>query len=156
MTSIRSISLVLALGMAFTLASARSAQLQDESSMTGHEYFKELKEGGGLPKWATNVCFPRVFEETPGKSIDASGSSEFFLMGDDAPSMRFQVYARGVGGNILIVTREFRDENTSRFVGRLVVDDESHHFQFGISWSTGRFSLAETRGTTSGVCHPIE
>jgi hypothetical protein len=97
-----------------------------------------------------------VFEGTPGKSIDASGSNEFVLMGDDAPTMKLQLYARGVGGNILIVTREFRDENTSRFVGRLVVNGEPNHFQFGISWGTGRFSLTETRGTTSGVCHAIE
>ncbi len=156
MASIRLISLLLALGLAFSLAAVRSVQAQDETTMTGGEYLKELKESGGLPKWATNVCFPRVFEETPGKSIDASGSSEFLLMGDDAPTTRFQLYARGVGGGILILTREFRDENTSRFVGRVVVDGEPNHFQFGISWSTGRFSLAEMRGTTSGVCHAIE
>lgn len=151
----RSIFLLLALDMVITLASARSAQLQDESTMRGHAYFNELREGGGLPKWATNVCFPRVFEESPGKSTDASGSSEVLLMGDDGPTMRFQLYSRGVGGNILIVTREFRDENTSRFVGRVVVDGEPNHFQFGISWSTGRFSLTETKGITSGVCQAI-
>jgi hypothetical protein len=156
MGSMRSLSLLLALGMAFGLVATCSVQAQDESTMTGREYFNELKEGGGLPKWATNVCFPRVFEETPGKSVDASGSSEFVLMGDDAPTMKFQFYMRGIGGDVLIVAREFRDENTSRFVGRIVVDGERNHFQFGISWSTGRFSLTETRGTTSGVCHAIE
>jgi hypothetical protein len=155
MASIRPISLLL-LAMAFGLASVVAAKAQDESTMTGREYFNELKEGGGLAKWATNVCFPRVFEETPGKSVDASGSSEFVLMGDDAPTMKFQLYTGGIGGDVLIVAREFREENTSRFVGRIVVDGEPNHFQFGISWSTGRFSLTETRGITSGICHTIE
>ena len=156
MPSIRSLILLLLINLIFTLVAACSLQAQDESTMTGREYFSELKEGGGIPKWATNVCFPRVFEETPGKSIDASGSSEFFLMGDDAPTTKFQSFARGVGENVLIVAREFRDESTSRFAGRLVLDGEPNHFQFGISWSTGRFSLTETRGITSGVCHAIE
>jgi hypothetical protein len=156
MAFIRLVSLLLVLSVALSVPSPGSAQVQDESTMTGREYFNELKGGGGLPKWATNVCFPRVFEETPGKSVDASGRSEFFLMGDDAPTMKFQLYTRGVGGDILIVTREFRDENTSRFVGRVVVEGEPNHFQFGISWSTGRFSLTETRGITSGVCHAME
>ncbi len=38
----------------------------------------------------------------------------------------------------------------------MTVDGEPNHFQFGISRSTGRFSLAEMRGTTSRVCHGIE
>lgn len=156
MASIRLVSFLLALGVALNLTSHGSGQVQDESTMTGREYFNELKEGGGLPKWATNVCFPRVFEETPGKSLDASSSSEFVLMGDDSPTVKFQLYTRGIGGNVLITAREFRDDSTSRYAGRVVVNGEPTHFQFGINWSTSRFSLTETRGITSGGCHAIE
>lgn len=156
MAFVRSLSLLLVLGMAFSLTSAGSAYAQDESAMTGRDYFNELKEGGGVPKWATNVCFPRVFEETPGKSVDASGSSEFVLMGDDGPSVRFQLYTRGIGGNVLVTAREFRDDSTSRFAGRVVREGEPNHFQFGINWNTGRFSLTDARGITSGICRAIE
>lgn len=156
MSSVRLFSLLLALGIGFTLRPAISLQAQDESTMTGRDYFNELKKGGGLPKWATNVCFSRVFEDTPGDPKDASSSSEFVLLGDDAPTTKFQLYTRGIGENVSIVAREFHDESTSRFAGRAVVDDQQTHFQFGINWNTGRFSLTETRGITSGVCHAVE
>ncbi len=154
----RTIVLLLMLGMVNWATGVSQAQDQneDERAMTGRDYFNELKQSDGLPKWAANVCFARVFEDPFGKFVDATASNEFLLIGDDAPGMKFQLYTRGVGGNAFALTREFRDDNTSRFAGRRTVDGEATAIRFGINWNTGRFLRSEEKGMTSGVCQAIE
>ena len=154
----RAIALLLMLGTLGLAAGSGPGQGQneDERAMTGRDYFNELKQSDGLPKWAANVCFAHVFEDPFGKFFDATASHEFLLIGDDAPGMKFQLYTRGVGGNAFVLTREFRDDNSSRFAGRMTVDGQPTAVRFGINWNTGRFLRSEEKGMTSGVCQAIE
>ena len=153
----RAIALLLMLGISgLATGSLAQNQNEDERAMTGRDYFNELKQSDGLPKWAANVCFARVFEDPFGKFFDATASNEFLLIGDDGPGMKFQLYTRGVGGNAFVLTREFRDDNSSRFAGRMTVDGQPTAVRFGINWNTGRFLRSEEKGMTSGVCQAIE
>ena len=115
-----------------------------QQSRTSREYYGELKQGGGIPKWATMVCF-----------TDSVETGVFILLAGNASSR-------------VVLTQTFINSTKADLISYEKVQDGQYVAQDGsttvsrlsLTWETGRFwrelHNQNRTHTDQGNCEPIE
>jgi hypothetical protein len=129
-----------------TLASA-------QTPTTSREYYQEIKDAGGIPKWAVNVCF---MEHLLVDGKDAGDMGVFMLTGETTKQgVVITPYPKGIAA----YPARYKPETANIFIAHLQVHGKPVTATFRINWSTNRFTFefSDVKDTTdTGMCEGID
>jgi len=115
-----------------------------QSQNTGREYYAELKRAGGIPKWATSVCF-----------ADRADTGIFMLLAGNASSrgLLTQTFVNGTKSDLI----SYEKVEEGQYIAQ---DSSTSASRLNLTWETGRFwRELHTQNRTyiyEGNCEPIE